>query len=57
LKNGTPTEIADAFKSHLERGRTEEIRRTSAWDRWWVMAATLAIWSIAWALRRNAGLI
>jgi hypothetical protein len=57
LQTNNPGEIADAFVEHLEKGRPERIRRTSAWDRWWVLAGTFLLWTTAWSLRRSAGLV
>ncbi len=57
LNSNDPNEIANAFVSHLEKSRPDRIRRTSAWDRWWVLAGTFALWTIAWGLRRNSGLV
>jgi hypothetical protein len=50
-------EIADALITHLEKSRPERIRRTTAWDRWWVLAGTFLLWTTAWSLRRSAGLV
>ncbi len=57
LKGDSPGEIAETFTAHLERGRPERIRRTTAWDRWWVLAGTFFVWTIGWSLRRSAGLV
>ena len=57
LKSNDPGEIADAFVEHLEKGRSERIRRTTAWDRWWVLAGVLMLWTTAWGVRRHAGLV
>ena len=57
LNSNDPNEIANAFVTHLEKSRPDRIRRTSAWDRWWVLAGTFALWMIAWGLRRNSGLV
>ncbi len=57
LKGDSPGEIADAFIAHLERGRPERIERTTAWDRWWVLAGTFIVWTMAWSLRRHSGLV
>ena len=57
LQGDSPGDIADAFVAHLERGRPERIERTAAWDRWWVLAGTFAVWTMAWSLRRNSGLV
>ena len=57
LQAGTAAEIAAAFTAHLDRSRPERIRRITAWDRWWVMLGTLFVWTLAWGVRRNAGLV
>jgi hypothetical protein len=57
LKGNASSEIAEAFKSHLERARPERIRRTIAWDRWWVMLGMIGVWATAWGLRRRSGLV
>lgn len=57
LTGDTSSEIADTFVAHLERGRVERIRRTMAWDRWWVLLGVFSVWTAAWCLRRNAGLV
>ena len=57
LKTGTPSELADAFTAHLDRARPERIRRIPAWDRWWVLLGTFFIWTLAWGVRRRAGLV
>jgi hypothetical protein len=57
LKSNNPSEIADAFIEHIEKGRPERIRRTTAWDRWWVLAGIFALWTTAWGVRRYSGLV
>ena len=57
LKGDSAGEIADTFTAHLERGRPERIRRTTAWDRWWVLVGTFCVWATAWGVRRSAGLV
>ncbi len=57
LSASDPGEIAEAFVTHLEKSRPERIRRTTAWDRWWVLAGTFLLWTAAWSLRRNSGLV
>ena len=57
LKTDDPREIADSFVAHLEKSHSERIRRTIAWDRGWVFAATVVLWAISWSLRRHAGLV
>jgi hypothetical protein len=55
--NAPTDEIVEAFKAHLERSRHERIKRTTAWDRWWVLAGTFLTWTCAWILRRSGGLV
>ena len=57
LQASDPGEIAEAFVAHFEKSRPERIRRTTAWDRWWVLAGTLLLWTAAWSLRRQSGLV
>lgn len=49
--------IAERFEQHLVRVRPERIRRTMAWDRWWVLVAALTFCATAWGFRRRWGLI
>lgn len=57
LTSATASEIAKIFTAHLEQSRHERIKRTTAWDRWWVLAGTFCIWTCAWVLRRSGGLV
>ncbi len=57
LTTDTAAGLTDAFEKHLAQSRTERIRRLTAWDRWWVFLFVLSAWSVAWGLRRSAGLI
>src|SRR5262249_39743272 len=50
-------EIVKQFQIHQEERRSFQVRRISAWDRWWVFIAVLAFWSLAWGCRRSSGLI
>ncbi|MBI3861978.1 MAG: hypothetical protein HY290_08780 [Planctomycetia bacterium] len=50
-------EIVKAFTAHLEQSRHERIKRTTAWDRWWVLAGTFFVWTCAWSVRRRGGLV
>jgi hypothetical protein len=50
-------ELPGLIKSHWEKTRPKQVRRVSAWDRWWVFGGILALWTIAWALRRSGGLV
>ena len=40
--NATASEIVKAFTAALEQSRHERIKRTTAWDRWWVLAGISA---------------
>jgi hypothetical protein len=57
LTNSSAEEIVKAFKAHHEQSRHERIKRTMAWDRWWVLAGTFFLWTCAWIVRRNGGLV
>jgi hypothetical protein len=57
LEAGTPREMLEQFRAHLDQGRPQRVRRVSAWDRWWVLAGVLAAWGAAWGVRRSAGLV
>ena len=50
-------EIIGQFKRYLDVNRPERVLRRPAWDKGWVLAAVLVLWSAAWALRRNSGLV
>lgn len=50
-------ELAGRFAEHLARLRPPRTQRTTAWDRWWVLAAVLGVWGASWWLRRAAGLV
>ena len=51
------TEIVRHFDAHMARTRPRRIRRTSAWDRWWVLLGIMCVWGAAWGLRRSRGLV
>ncbi len=57
IDKSTPDDITRIFVEHIERGRPERIRRIMAWDRWWVLVGAFVVWTTAWGLRRNAGLV
>lgn len=57
LKASDPGDIVKAFVSHIEKTRPDRIRRITAWDRWWVLAGVFILWTVAWGMRRNSGLV
>jgi len=57
LADANPAEITRQLAEHLARSRPEQVRMTTAWDRWWVLAGILTIWACAWGLRRRSGLV
>ena len=57
LLSNDPAEIAASLVKQIEKSRPDRIRRTTAWDRWWVLSGILLLWTVAWGLRRNAGLV
>ncbi len=57
LADDSGKEIAAAIDQQITAGLPIETRRTPAWDRWWVLAGILGMWTAAWTLRRRSGLI
>jgi hypothetical protein len=57
LDAADPRQLAQQFDEHLNRTRPERMSQTTAWDRWWILAAAIAIWGVAWGLRRRSGLV
>jgi hypothetical protein len=57
LERADPAQIARHFDEHLLRSRPERTVRTTAWDRWWVLAGMFVLWGGSWGLRRWSGLI
>ncbi len=57
LTSDSAAEITKAFTSHLDKGRPERIRKTAAWDRWWVLVGAFAVWMTTWGVRRSSGLV
>lgn len=45
------------FHPDQDHQQAQRVRRTPAWDRWWVLLAIWTVWGIAWAVRRSSGLI
>jgi hypothetical protein len=56
-KNDPSAELSRQFTKHLDRAFPPRFERATAWDRWWVLAAVLGIWSLSWAVRRSGGLV
>jgi hypothetical protein len=50
-------ELAAKFSEHIARVRPPRIQRTTAWDRWYVLALVLIVWGTSWYLRRAGGLV
>lgn len=57
LEGSDPESLARRFDEDRARSRPERTVRHTAWDRWWVLAGVLAVWGVAWGLRRNTGLV
>ncbi|MGE0606855.1 MAG: hypothetical protein AB7O62_06995 [Pirellulales bacterium] len=57
LSETTPDKIAQAVRERLQRNQPDHVRRTPAWDRWWVLAGICAVWATAWGVRRASGLV
>jgi hypothetical protein len=50
-------DVLNDFEERLNQARPTRVRRLTAWDRWYVLLAVLAVWSLAWGLRRRSGLV
>lgn len=57
LQSDSPKEIAATFTAHLDKGRPDRIKKTPAWDRWWVLVGAFSIWAVTWGIRRHSGLV
>jgi hypothetical protein len=57
LANQDVGEIEKRFEEHMEKIRPAAVRRTTAWDRWWVLVLVLGLWGVTWAVRRSGGLV
>ncbi len=57
LEDDDPARLAEKFDAHLVETRPERVTRTTAWDRWWVLAGVMVFWGSAWGLRRWSGLV
>ncbi len=52
-----PGQLKEKFIAHIEKSRPVQYQRVPAWDRWWVLAGILGLWTTTWTLRRRTGLI
>jgi len=57
LAEPTAGELSRRFQEHLARQRPPQVREFTIWDRWWALALVVGLWSAAWTLRRQRGLI
>ncbi|HQA43652.1 MAG TPA: hypothetical protein PLS82_03795 [Phycisphaerae bacterium] len=57
LEEASPGEIAKRFREYMAVNRPPQVRRVTAWDRWWVLLGLFGVWGTTWALRRSGGLI
>ncbi len=57
LSADNASDIRERFQEHIQQSRPVQYQRIAAWDRWWVLAGLLSLWTTTWALRRRTGLI
>jgi len=57
LETGSPGELVTRIQPARAKSRTEQVLRYPAWDHWWLLLGTIAVWGAAWILRRTAGLV
>jgi hypothetical protein len=56
-ESDSPGDLLARVQHHLEQARPAQVRRLSAWDRWWVLLGVFGVWAAAWAVRRSGGLV
>lgn len=49
--------LLDEYHKKLQASRPEQFKRTTLWDRPWVLLTILGVWLSSWLLRRLCGLI
>jgi hypothetical protein len=57
LQTASGRQVAALYDAYAHNAQPQRVRRTPAWDRWYVLLAVLAVWAGAWGLRRAGGLI
>lgn len=57
LDGDDPAVVSRKFDQHWAKLHPPRFERVAAWDRGWVMAAVIAAWACAWAVRRSGGLV
>ncbi|HEX3998840.1 MAG TPA: hypothetical protein VHX65_09845 [Pirellulales bacterium] len=57
LVSASPEEVSRHLEQYLAASHPEQVRTTTAWDRWWVLAAMLGTWGTTWIVRRSSGLV
>lgn len=50
-------ELLQQFSEHQARTHPPRSHQTSAWDRWWILAGILGMWTASWWTRRAGGLV
>lgn len=55
--NDIADQLVKKFDEQQAANRPEQILRTTAWDRWWVLATLFGGWALAWSQRRRWGLV
>jgi hypothetical protein len=57
LDQPSPEATPGRMAEHLRQMRPMQVRRLSAWDRGWVLAAAVGLWATTWVLRRRRHLL
>lgn len=50
-------QVVQRIHLNLTQRTQQRLAFTTAWDRWWIMLAVVALWGAAWGVRRASGLI
>jgi hypothetical protein len=57
LKPEEAAGIASRMAQSLAKARAQHLVYLSAWDRLWIFAVIMALWTMAWSFRRASGLV
>lgn len=57
LQTGSAREVLGSFETFQRKAQPPRVRRTPAWDRWYVLVGIFGLWATAWATRRRVGLV
>lgn len=57
LLSDEPAQLLQEYQNYRQRLGVDRVQRICAWDRPWVFTLVLCLWTMAWIIRRSAGLV